>query len=786
MKKNKHQFSHLHVHTEYSLLQSTIKLDDLFQKCREYQMDSVAITDLGTMFGVAEFYDRALKESIKPVIGCEFYVAPRTIQNRTHSDNKGLSHLALLAKNQEGYSNLCKLASIAHLQGFYHKPRVDKELLSNYSKGLIAFSPCIKGEVSKNIIQNKLDKADEIAQFYQKIFGENNFYLAIQETGMDMGRYVNQGIHDMHKRLSIPMVATNSCYYLTKDDYSTHEILLCIKTGDTLSNPDRYKFDSDQLYFKSPDEMNEAFSQFPEAIKNTGKIASECNVELDYKSYHIPKVTISDDESDDELFRRKVMEGLEAKLKIIKNKNPSINEKLYKNRLKYEVELITKKGFSSYFLIIADLIDHSRNINVLVGPGRGSATGSLVNYSLGITALDPIEHDLIFERFYNFTHTGMPVIDIDFCSEGKNLIIDYVTGRYGGSEYVSGVATFYKLRSHSVIKNVGRMLGIPLPAVDVICKMIPYNIRNLSKAMELVPEIKEKCAKSKIKMQMIEISQCLEGLRRDISIHATGIVVSDKPLNEYLPLYKREKGGTVTQFEMDYVEKLGLVKFNFLGLRTLTVIKKCIELIKQKGKTPPDLLNLDYTDVKTFEMLQRADTEGVFQLESSGMKNLISRLKPTNFSDIVALLTLYRSGPLNSGMTDTYVQRKNGQEKVVYFFEELKPILKETYGLILYQEQVMKIATVIANYSMGDADGLRKAMGENIIFIMEEHKARFLKGAKENNHDPQKAAELFDSMEKFSGCIFNKSHSAAYALIAYQTAYLKANYSAEYHFDMPS
>ena len=437
-------------------------------------------------------------------------------------------------------------------------------------------------------------------------------------------------------------------------------------------------------------------------------------------------------------------------------------------------------GFPGFFLFVADFIEHARMIGVPVGPGRGSAAGSMVAYAMGITALDPIEHGLIFERFLNPSRISMPDIDVDFCIEGRDQVYKYVIDRYGGPEYVCQIITFGKLKAKAVIRDVGRALGVLLSEVDEIAKMIPDHAKNLTKAIEEVPGIREKCAESEEKTQMLEISLLLEGLPRHASTHAAGVVVSDKPLNEYLPLYKGKEGETLTQFDMNYVEKLGLVKFDFLGLRNLTVIKNCIELIKKQGKTPPDLLSLDLNDAKTFELLQNADTTGVFQLESSGMKDLILRLKPANFSDIVALVALYRPGPLDSGMADTYVERKNGREEVVYLFDELEPVLKETYGVILYQEQVMKIAGVLANYSMADADGLRKAMGKKIVAMMEEHRGLFLKGAKANNHDPGKAAELFNLMEKFGGYGFNKSHSAAYALIAYQTAYLKANFALEF------
>ncbi len=773
-------FYHLHLHTEYSLLDGAIRLDPLLERCKEYGMDAVSMTDHGTMFGVAPFREKAYKAGIKPVVGCEVYVAPRTLNDRTQLDHKGLSHLVLLAKDREGYTNLCKLVSIAQLQGFYYKPRIDKELLSNHSKGLIGLSACLKGEIPKAILQNDEKGVDEAAQYYLNTFGEDNFYLEIQENGMAIQHKVNQGIFDLSQRMSIPMVATNDCHYLSKGDDKAHEILLCIQTGDTFNNQNRFKFDSDQLYFKSPDEMIQTFGEFPGAIENTKEVISKCNIDYDDKTYHFPRYAQSEDESEDELFKQKAMEGFEEKLKIIKAANPDIDEQVYRDRIDYEIGIILNMGFPGYFLIVADFIEYSKKIGVPVGPGRGSAAGSMVAYAMDITALDPIEHGLIFERFLNPSRISMPDIDVDFCIEGRDQVYKYVIDRYGGAEYVCQIITFGKLKAKAVIRDVGRAIGVLLSEVDEIAKMIPDGAKNLTKAIEEVPAIRDKCEESEEKSMMLEVALLLEGLPRHASTHAAGVVVADKPLNEYLPLYKGKEGETLTQFDMNYVEKLGLVKFDFLGLRNLTVIKNCIELIEKQGKTPPDLLNLDYEDPKTFDLLQRADTTGVFQLESSGMKDLILRLKPASFSDIVALVALYRPGPLDSGMADSYVERKNGREDVVYLFKELEPVLKETYGVILYQEQVMKIAGVLANYTMADADGLRKAMGKKIAAMMEEHRTLFMKGAKENNHDPKKAEELFNLMEKFGGYGFNKSHSAAYALIAYQTAYLKANFALEF------
>ncbi len=773
-------FYHLHLHTEYSLLDGAIRLAPLLERAKEYGMDAVSMTDHGTMFGVAEFYEKATKAGIKPVLGCEVYVAPRTLNDRTQMDAKGLSHLVLLAKDREGYANLCKMVSVAQLQGFYYKPRIDKELLAANAKGLVGLSACLKGDIPKAILAGDEAKVDEMAAFYLKTLGEGNFFLEVQENGMDIQHKVNQGLLELSQRMSIPMVATNDCHYLSKGDARAHEILLCIQTGDTFANANRFKFDSDELYFKSPKEMEDTLGQFPNAIANTRDVVGMCNVEFGKKTYHFPRFSLDDNISEDEMFKDLAMTGFEERLAKIKEKNPNIDEKVYRDRIKYEIDIILDMGFPGYFLIVADFISHARKIGVPVGPGRGSAAGSMVAYAMGITALDPIEHGLIFERFLNPARISMPDIDVDFCIEGRDQVYQYTIERYGGPEYVCQIITFGKLKAKAVIRDVGRALGVPLPEVDEVAKMIPDMAKNLTKAIEEVPAIEEKCAETPEKTQMLQVARLLEGLPRHASTHAAGVVVSDRPLYEYLPLFRGKDGETITQFDMTYTEKQGLVKFDFLGLRNLTVIKNCIALIEKQGLTPPDLLHLDFHDKKTFELLQSSDTTGVFQLESSGMKELISRLKPASFSDIVALVALYRPGPLDSGMADSYVERKHGREEVVYLFPELEEVLAETYGVILYQEQVMKIAGVLAKYSMAQADGLRKAMGKKIQAMMDEHRELFMKGAEENGHDPKKAEELFNLMEKFGGYGFNKSHSAAYALIAFQTAYLKANYPVSF------
>ena len=590
---NPQKFYHLHVHTEYSLLDGAIRLNALFKRCAQFGMDAVAMTDHGTMFGAAPFNELARKAGIKPLLGCEVYVAPRTIQDKTPEDNKGLNHLVLLAKDREGYANLCALASIAQLKGFYYKPRVDRELLAKYSKGLIALSACLKGELPQKIIHGKIDAADDAARFYLKTFGEDNFFLEVQHNGMTIQEKVNQGLLEMSQRLSIPMVATNDCHYLSRGDVRAHEALLCIQTGDTINNANRFKFDSDQLYFKSPDEMIQSLSQFPGAIENTAEIVSRCDVEFDDKSYHFPRYSTGTDETVDQIFEREVREGFEKRLAVLKKNAPDLDEKLYRDRLDYEIGVILDMGFPGYFLIVADFIRYANENDVPVGPGRGSAAGSMVAYSMEITALDPIEHGLIFERFLNPARISMPDIDVDFCIEGRDKVYQYVIDRYGGGDYVSQIITFGKLKAKAVLRDVGRALGVPLPEVDEIAKMVPDGAKNLTQAMNDVPEIQEKAGETSVKKEMLDISLLLEGLPRHASTHAAGVVISDKPLVEYLPLYKGKEGEVVTQFDMNYVEKLGLVKFDFLGLRNLTVIKNTLALLKKQKKAYPDLLHLD-------------------------------------------------------------------------------------------------------------------------------------------------------------------------------------------------
>ena len=642
-------FVHLHVHTMYSLLDGAIRLDKLFERAQQFGMHSVAITDHGTMFNVLEFYQKAISAGIKPIIGCECYVAPRTVTDKTPLDAKGLRHLVLLAENQEGYRNLCKLATLAQTQGFYYRPRIDKALLERHHHGLIALSACLHGEIPYFIKQGQMEQAQAAARYYQGLFGENNFYLEVQNNGIPIQDTVNEGLREISTALSIPLVASNDCHYLDREDARAHDVLLCVQTGKCVNDAGRFRFSTDQLYFKPKAEMAAYFKDFPGAVGHTVDIARRCAVEFDFKTYHFPQFTDPSGLTAEALFVKKTREGFKRVWALIQNKNPDADESLYRERLDYEIGIINKMEFPGYFLIVADFINYAKNNGVPVGPGRGSAAGSLVAYSLGITDLDPLEHGLIFERFLNPDRISMPDIDVDFCINGRDKVIEYVSERYGGGDYVAQIITFGKLKTRAVIRDVGRALDIPLAEVDTIAKLVPdvLNI-SLSQALKQEPKLQELEDSRPDIAELISICRTLEGLPRHASTHAAGVVIGDKPLVEYLPLYKGKKGEVVTQLDMKLVEKIGLVKFDFLGLRNLTVIDNALRLIQLQGKPPVQLSEIDFSDPATFALLSAGDTTGVFQLESSGMKDLLVRLKPETFADVTALVALYRQGRLTA------------------------------------------------------------------------------------------------------------------------------------------
>ncbi len=771
-------FVHLHLHTEWSLLDGAIRLKDLFPLAKEYGYESVAITDHGSLFGLVHFYEMAKEYGIKPILGCEVYVAPGSrFDRKAKSAHEAGYHLILLCENETGYRNLLKLITLANLEGFYWKPRVDKELLAQYNEGLIALSACLHGEVAAAVLRGQKERARELAREYARLF-PGRFYLEVQENDLPEQKAVNEALVEIAEDLGLPLVATNDCHYLRAEDARVHDVLLCIQTNRVVTDENRMRFSTDKLYFASPEEMKERFSWAPEALANTLAIAERCNVELELGRYHFPRYPIPEGKTYEEVFEEKAREGFERRLKELKEwPGLAASEQEYRNRLEYELEVIKQKGFASYFLVVSDFISWAKEHAIPVGPGRGSAAGSLVAFSMGITNLDPIRYGLLFERFLNAERASLPDIDVDFCMQRREEVIRYVREKYGGWEYVAQIATFGQMKARAVVRDVGRALGMPYPQVDKIAKLIPETPGiKLKDALAAEPRLRELVEKDEKVRELISIALALEGLPRHSSTHAAGVVISDAPITNYCPLMKGEEDEIVTQFDMKAVEKVGLIKFDFLGLKTLTIIDHAVRLAREHYGAEIDLDRLPLDDEKTYELLRRGDTDGVFQLESAGMKELLVRMRPSEFNDLIAILALYRPGPLESGMVDQYVKAKHGEIEVKYLLPELEPILKETYGVIVYQEQVMKIAQVLAGYSLGEADILRRAMGKKKPEVMAAQKERFVKGAVERGIPEDKAVQIFDLMAKFAGYGFNKSHSAAYALVAYQTAYLKAHY----------
>jgi len=776
------QFVHLHLHSQYSLLDGATRFEELFALAKEYDMPAVALTDHGNMFGAIEFYQKAIKSGIKPIIGCEIYVAPKSRFEKKTDGVEGSYHITLLAKNKAGYYNLIKLVSSAHLEGFYYKPRIDKDLLRQYNDGLIALSGCLKGEIATLLDKGKDHDAERVALEYSEIFDRDRFFLEIMENGVENQRAINEKLCEMARKLSLPLVATNDCHYLRQEDARAHEILLCIQTGKTINDPDHMRFSTDQFYFRSSDEMKALFSDREEAIRNTMSIADQCNLELKFGEYHFPRFALPQGESLDSYLENLAREGLEKRLSEMGTGEGGIarGREEYFTRLEKELTTIKSMGFSGYFLIVSDFINYAKKRRIPVGPGRGSAAGSLVAYSLGITDLDPLRYGLLFERFLNPERISMPDVDVDFCMKGRDEVIRYVTEKYG-HDNVAQIITFGKMQAKAVVRDVGRALDMPYNEVDRIAKLIPNTLNiTLDQALVQEPKLRELMESEERVKSLITAAKSLEGLVRHASTHAAGVVISNKPLIEYLPLHRGQNGEVITQYAMGDVEKIGLIKFDFLGLKTLTVLDKAVEMINRKGNGKIDIHQLDLGDKKTFKLLGSGATTGIFQLESSGMKELLIKLKPESFDDIIALVALHRPGPLGSGMVDDFIKRKHGKVPVHFEIPGIEEILRETYGVIVYQEQVMKIAGSLANFSLGDADVLRRAMSKKDPKEMDKQKEKFLEGASRKGIDSQKAERVFDLMAKFAEYGFNKSHSAAYALIAYQTAYLKAHYRVEF------
>ncbi|HBG4728223.1 TPA: DNA polymerase III subunit alpha [Clostridioides difficile] len=779
-------FAHLHVHTEYSLLDGFSRVKKLIKRAKELNMSSIAITDHGCMFGVIDFYKTAIKEGIKPIIGCEVYTAARGLRDKDPNYDKYQGHLVLLAKNMEGYKNLIKIVSTSYVEGFYYKPRVDMEELKKHNKGIIALSACLAGDVARALMNRNYEKAKQFAIDYRDIFGEENFFLEIQDHNLPEQKEVNSGLVKLSKETGIPLVATNDVHYVNKEDSKIHDVLMCIQMGKTLNDPNRMRFGSDEFYLKSREEMEELFPYALEAIDNTVKIADMCNVEFDFNTIHLPKYDVPEGYTPETYLRELCFNGLKERYD-----NPS-NEIL--ERLNYELDVIEKMGYVEYFLIVWDFINFSKENNIIVGPGRGSAAGSIVAYTLKITDIDPIKYSLLFERFLNPERISMPDIDIDFCYERREEVIDYVKRKYG-DDHVAQIITFGTMGAKAAIRDVGRVLDIGYNKVDKVAKEIPFALgMTIDKALDTNPNLKELYDQDPETKEIINISKQIEGMLRHASTHAAGVVISKNPVDEYVPLYKHQDAIT-TQFTMTTLEELGLLKMDFLGLRTLTVIRDTLDLIEKnrdiKNYTEKiDFSKMDYDDPKVYEMLSSGNTLGVFQLESAGMRSFMKQLKPDNFEDIVAGISLFRPGPMDS--IPAYIKNKSNPKDVTYLHEKLKPIMEVTYGCLVYQEQVMQVVRDLGGYSYGRSDLVRRAMSKKKMDVMEEERQYFIHGKFDedgnieiagcirNGVEEEIANKIFDDMIDFARYAFNKSHAAAYGVLAYETAYLKTYYPVEF------
>ncbi|MDR0356460.1 MAG: DNA polymerase III subunit alpha [Deltaproteobacteria bacterium] len=807
-------FVHLHVHTYYSLLDGAIRIPDLVKTAKEMNMPAVAVTDHGQMFGLMAFYKEAIAKKIKPILGVEAYLD--AVSRFGRDKNEPRHHLTLLAKNLEGYKNLCRMISYANIEGFYYKPRVDYELLSKYSEGVFALSGCLQGQIPRALLAGHGDDARRIAEKMAGLFPDR-FYIEIQENGLPEQALANQGLVELADSMGLPLVATNDCHYLRQEDAVAHDLLLCIQTSKKVDDKKRMRMNTDELYFKSPEKMADDFRWRPDAVANAADIAEKCdfvrfeNVDAgDDRVYYFPTfLSRGDPRPADEIMKEKARNGLEKHLERRTELGEPFSEEekaKYRRRLEEEMAVIIDMKFASYFLTVADFIQWAKDEKIPVGPGRGSGVGSVVAWSLGITNVDPIRFDLLFERFLNPERKSMPDIDVDFCAENRDRVIKYVSEAYGGTEYVAQIIALGQLKPKSVIKDVGRAKGVPLDEVTALTKMLDEaaNVKQSANAkqsgdgeekaislqtlIDKSPELKKAINANPKYKELVDMGLFFENFPRHASVHASGVIICDRSLTEYLPLYcdakTPEEGGrrtqAITQFNLKGVEDLGLVKFDFLALKNLTFINNCIELIALNGRQI-DLDKLDYADKKTYELIARGDVTGVFQIEHSGMRKMTVRLGPNCLEDLVALVALYRPGPLQSGMTETYLRVRKGQEEVHYPVPQMKEILEPTHGCMVYQEQVMRLAQVLAGYSLGDADELRRAMGKKKADLMLKEKPRFVEGClKTSNISSEISEEIFANMAKFAEYGFNKSHSVAYAYLIFQTAYLKANHPVEF------
>lgn len=778
------EFVHLHLHTEFSLLDGACRIGEMLDAVSAQKMNAVAITEHGNLFSAITFHDEARKRGVKPIIGCEVYVAPGRRQDRTAVLGETQNHLVLLASNQEGYHNLIKLVSAGYTEGYYYKPRIDKELLASHSNGLIGLSSCLKGEVATHLRKEHAKQAGDAAASFNDILGKGNFFLEMQYQGIDEQRIVNTGLLPIAADQNIPLVCTNDVHYLRQSDHRPHDILLCIGTGKTVTDENRLRYHGDQFYLKTPAEMAAIFADHPNALTNTVAIAERCNLDLSDKSHHLPNFSVPEPYTLDEYFSKIAKEGFSKrrlKLDELSDRGDLDNDlTAYEDRLDYEIKMIQRMGYSGYFLIVWDFIRYARQHNIPVGPGRGSAAGSLVAYCLEITDVDPLEFDLIFERFLNPERVSLPDIDIDFCERRRGEVIEYVTRKYG-RENVAQIITFGTMKARAAVRDVGRTLGMTYAEVDRVAKQIPQTLdMSLDKALKESSTLKEMEQSEPKVSELLELARRLEGVTRHASVHAAGVVIAPKAITEFAPLYKTSKDEITTQWAMKEVERVGLLKMDFLGLSTLTLLQDAIDYIRDTQDVDINLEEIPLDDPKTYKLFAEGQTLGIFQFESSGMRDTLRKAKPQRFDDLIALNALYRPGPLRGGVIDDFIARKHGKTEIKYTVPQLEPVLKDTYGVIAYQEQVMRIASDLGGFTMGEADVLRKAMGKKDARVMEAQREKFIAGAVDRELPKRKATKIFDLMEYFAGYGFNKSHSTAYALLAYQTAYLKANYPAHF------
>jgi len=778
------EFTHLHLHTDFSLLDGACDVDKLVKRVQDIGQTSVAITDHGNIYGAVHFFEAAKKQGIKPILGCELYVCQKE-DHRADPQGDQYNHLLVLAENEEGYRNLVRITSEASLHGFYRKPRISKKYLAEHASGLVGFSGCLAGELSQHLMKDNYEGAKRTASQYQDIFGRGNFFLEIQDQGLELEKKIHADLFRLEKELDIPLVATNDSHYLCEDDHHAHEILLCVQTAGSIHDPKRFKFDSDQFYVKTAAEMEQVFSHAPQVVSRTMQFAERCQLKLNKVENPFPEFAVPAGHTIDSFFEQICHEGfrkrLDTSIRHLQDKN-LLRQPLtdYHARLEREIDCIKAMKFPGYFLIVWDFIRYAREQDIPVGPGRGSAAGSLVAYVMGITDIDPLQNALLFERFLNPERVSMPDIDIDFCMNRRGEVIDYVTRKYG-REQVAQIITFNTMAAKAAVKDVGRALDLPYGDVDRLAKMIPTTIGiTLEQALKNSPPLQEAYDKDPQMREVLDTALKLEGLVRGAGVHAAGVVIAPRPLTDLVPLSRSKNEEIVTAYDMKAIEKLGLLKMDFLGLTTLTVIDDCLKLLKKSGITV-DLATIPLDDQETYEkVFHRALTSGVFQFESGGMRDVLRRYRPTTVEDLTALNALYRPGPIQGGMIDDFIERKWGRRKVEYDLPPMETILKETLGVIVYQEQVMQIANSVAGYSLGEADLLRRAMGKKNLEEMAMQRDRFVSGSKGRGYPPDTVRKVFDLMEQFAGYGFNKSHSAAYALLAYHTAYLKTHHPVEF------